>query len=124
MNRFHDQQLEDIAEAQQGGGGGCQQEPCCAFVDGPESELRHMLEVAHANGFRSITAAITFAKMARPALIQAEAALNRHKDIWDADLDHVHPDIKAERLALRAVQAVLRHNVRAHAPCANERREK
>ena len=71
-----------------------------------------MLEVAHANGFRSITAAITFARLARPALIQAEAVLDRDKDIPDADLDTVHPAIKAERLALRAVQSVLRHNAK------------
>jgi hypothetical protein len=75
-----------------------------------------MLEVAHSNGFRSITAAITFAKMARPALIQAEAALDCNKDIWDADLDKVHPQIKAKRLALRAVQSVLRHNAESIHP--------
>jgi hypothetical protein len=106
----------DIPAPQEPQKAGCQQEPCCAFVDAAEAELRHMLEVAHANGFRSITAAITFAKNARPALIQAEAALDCNKDIWDADLDRVHPDIKAKRLALRAVQSVLRHNVRALAP--------
>ena len=81
-----------------------------------------MLEVAHANGFRSITAAITFARMARPALIQAEAVLDRNKDITDAELDTVHPAIKAERLALRAVQSVLRHNANHELPppCGSE----
>lgn len=55
-------------------GSDCPEATCYAF-DSPEGELRHMLEVAHANGFRSITDAITMARKYRETLRRLQDAV-------------------------------------------------
>lgn len=86
MNRFHDDQLENFAEAQQGDGGGCQQEPCCALAT-----VKLLAMSAHAGQFRrdGITPYINHAEAVAKRVCgddEAEMVAWLHDVIEDTDL--------------------------------------